>query len=67
MKDRKKSRYDPRADRWMYGPELNKARWGHTLISDGSRLLALGGQTDRQVINSMWKYVFKIQKFNHIA
>ena len=36
-------RYDARADQWRDGPRMNKGRWGHALISDGARLLAIGG------------------------
>ena len=36
-------RYDPRADRWMHGPALNKPRSWFSLFSDENQLLALGG------------------------
>ena len=38
-----KSRYDARADQWREGPRMNTGRWRHALISDGTRLLAIGG------------------------
>ena len=38
--------YDPRANAWSPGPSMNNAREFHGLVSDGSRLFAIGGQGD---------------------
>lgn len=36
--------YDIAGDRWRRGPDLPEARAGHTLVFDGTRVLALGGR-----------------------
>ena len=35
--------YDPRLDIWTDGPKMNKKCRYHALVSNGNRLLAIGG------------------------
>jgi len=35
--------YDPRLDRWEFGPPLAQPRYGHTAVSDGNGIIVMGG------------------------